>query len=935
MKTEKSSFSQIIKRREILLFLILFISGLSLCGWMMGKIIFASVSLKYIPIAPSSAFIFFTLSSLLILKSNFGKTFSNQSITYFIVILAGLYCLLILLDYFFDFTWDIEDIFIVIPEKLGGIPMGRMSPITSILFISTCISILADQKHNSNTYKYIGGVFTLLTFFAASVLVIGYLYKAPLLYGSRMIPVALPTAICFLLFSITLLPEAELKFWTFNLIKKNETEFQLLKTFLPPIVFMVLLQGFIQTNFSSDYNNPTLISVIVMLIIVVLIVFITARLSTILGSKLTGAETKLRESEEFSRYLLQTIPFGMDIVDENGTLLFQSENLKNHFGDAVIGNKCWKIYRDDQTQCFDCPLRAGIEIGKTEIYESSGVLGGKIFQIIHTGMMFENKRAMLEIFIDITDRKKAEDELNKTNAYLENLINYANAPIIVWDTHFRIIRFNHAFESLTGRPEAEVLGQSLEILFPPDLAEKSMALIRKTLTGERWETVEIKILHRNGTVRTVLWNSATLFAPDGISPVATIAQGQDITRRKLAEEEIKLKNEELQKLNTEKDKFFSIIAHDLRSPLGSFMVLTQLIKEELLTMELVEIQQIAVQMAKSASNLFHLLENLLEWARIQRGLFHFNAESIQLHASAQESMELLDDSVKNKEIEIINDIPADVWVFADANMLQTIIRNLISNALKFTRKGGKVSLSAKVSGNASIEISVGDSGIGMSPEMVNNLFQLNIQNNRQGTEGESSSGLGLLLCKEFIEKLGGIIWVESEEGIGSVFHLTLPCSIENNEKIIQTPIYEADKQENQVNQKVPGLKVLIAEDDPDSEMLISLVLKPFSKDVLNVRNGFDAVEACRNNPDIDLVLMDIRMPQMDGYEATRQIRQLNTKVVIIAQTAFTMVGDREKAIEAGCTDYITKPIKKAELVGLVKKYWVESDQGKGGVLNLV
>jgi PAS domain S-box-containing protein len=139
---------------------------------------------------------------------------------------------------------------------------------------------------------------------------------------------------------------------------------------------------------------------------------------------------------------------------------------------------------------------------------------------------------------NITERKKAGEALRESNAYLENLINYANAPIIVWDPNCHITRFNHAFEFLTGRSEAEVIGQSLAILFPPAIAELSMALIRQTLTGERWETVDIKIQHRDGSVRTVLWNSATIFSSDGQTPLATIAQGHDITERKRAQEEL-------------------------------------------------------------------------------------------------------------------------------------------------------------------------------------------------------------------------------------------------------------------------------------------------------------------------------------------------------------------------------------------------------------
>jgi PAS domain S-box-containing protein len=149
---------------------------------------------------------------------------------------------------------------------------------------------------------------------------------------------------------------------------------------------------------------------------------------------------------------------------------------------------------------------------------------------------------------DITERKRAEEALRQTNEYLENLFNYANAPIIVWDPQFRITRFNHAFESLTGRRAQDVIGKSLEILFPPDLVESPMNLIRKTPGGERWETVEISILHLDGSVRTALWNSATIFAPDGKTPLATIAQGHEITERKRAEQALREAEEQFRSL---------------------------------------------------------------------------------------------------------------------------------------------------------------------------------------------------------------------------------------------------------------------------------------------------------------------------------------------------------------------------------------------------
>lgn len=158
---------------------------------------------------------------------------------------------------------------------------------------------------------------------------------------------------------------------------------------------------------------------------------------------------------------------------------------------------------------------------------------------------------------------------------------------------------------------------------------------------------------------------------------------------------------------------------------------------------------------------------------MQRGLISFTPEVVQLKTMADECLTSLLNPANNKEIEIIIDIPEGLAVFADQNMIQTIIRNLVSNALKFTSKGGKISLSARISNDKSVEISVTDTGIGMSQFMVENLFRIDVKTNRMGNNGEPSSGLGLLLCKDFIEKHGGKLWVESEEGVGSNFVFTV------------------------------------------------------------------------------------------------------------------------------------------------------------------
>jgi signal transduction histidine kinase len=258
--------------------------------------------------------------------------------------------------------------------------------------------------------------------------------------------------------------------------------------------------------------------------------------------------------------------------------------------------------------------------------------------------------------------------------------------------------------------------------------------------------------------------------------IGTFGISRDITGRKKIEEELTLKNELLQTINAEKDKFFSIIAHDLKGPLSAFLGATQILSDEIHNMSLEEIKEITINMKDSASNLYGLLENLLEWSRLKRGLMDFNPERIKLKRLITQSIEVLKESARKKNISIRFLFSEDLEIFADLHMLETVVRNLVSNAIKFTPVGGEVIISASKTDNQYIEINVIDSGIGMSPEIKSKLFQISEKISRQGTEGEPSTGLGLLLCKEFIENHKGRIKVTSEQGNGSTFTITIPVS---------------------------------------------------------------------------------------------------------------------------------------------------------------
>jgi len=235
-------------------------------------------------------------------------------------------------------------------------------------------------------------------------------------------------------------------------------------------------------------------------------------------------------------------------------------------------------------------------------------------------------------------------------------------------------------------------------------------------------------------------------------------------------------NNELNELNGSKDKYFSIIAHDLRGPLSAFVGATELLSDDTLMMDMNETKEITASMKKSAKNIYDLLENLLEWSRLMRGVLEFSPEPRDLLKSVECNLDLLGSSISHKQITTVVDIPVETEVFADKNMLNGIIRNLVSNAIKFTPIGGKIAILAQKKDENSVVVSVADTGIGMADELKNKLFILSEKTGRPGTEGEPSAGLGLMLCKEFIQKHGGTIWVESEIGKGSTFYFTLPIN---------------------------------------------------------------------------------------------------------------------------------------------------------------
>jgi PAS domain S-box-containing protein len=375
------------------------------------------------------------------------------------------------------------------------------------------------------------------------------------------------------------------------------------------------------------------------------------------------------------------------------------------------------------------------------------------------------KGYFVTLFEDTTERRAVEERLHEAKDFLENLIDYANAPIIVWDPDLRITRFNHAFEHLTGYQSSQVIGKRLELLFPEDSRAGSMAQIDRTSLGEHWESVEIPIKRVDGTTRTVLWNSATLFAPGTTQVIATIAQGQDITERKLAEENLKRSNAELQ-------QFAYVASHDLQEPLRmvvNYLSLLDLKYKGQLDEKARGYISIAVE---GGTWMRTLIDDLLSYSRVE---------------SQGKSFALVDmNSVMRKTVETfaksIEEAAADIaWtnlpiIMADETQILQVMHNLVGNAIKFR---GSQPLRVQVSceaGPSEYTFSVKDNGIGLNMAYAEQIFQMF---QRLHTKDEyPGTGVGLAIAKRIIERHGGKIWVESEEGKGATFFFSVPRSKE-------------------------------------------------------------------------------------------------------------------------------------------------------------
>jgi len=364
-----------------------------------------------------------------------------------------------------------------------------------------------------------------------------------------------------------------------------------------------------------------------------------------------------------------------------------------------------------------------------------------------------------------------------------------------------------------------------------------------------------------------------------------------------------------------KSAFLANMSHEIRTPMNGILGFAELLKEPGLTGK--EQQDYIRIIEKSGARMLNIINDIVDISKIEAGLMKLEIQDSNVNEQIQDIYTFFKPEVEAKGMILSFHTPLptiEAILKTDREKVYAILTNLVKNAIKYSNTGIiEIGYNKR---DSDLEFYVKDTGIGIPNDRHGAIFERFIQADIPGEWAQQGAGLGLSITKAYVEMLGGKIRVASQVSVGSTFYFTLPYNaVPINEPVVQQIV----PSEN--NDLIRKLKILIAEDDKVSEMLIDKTLKTFGKEIIKARTGVEAIEACKKNPDIDLVMMDIRMPDMGGYDATRQIRKFNKEVVIIAQTAHGLYGDREKAIEAGCNDYIAKPINKAELLLLIQKYF--------------
>jgi PAS domain S-box-containing protein len=605
------------------------------------------------------------------------------------------------------------------------------------------------------------------------------------------------------------------------------------------------------------------------------------------------------------------------VIECNKTLLKKTGFKRSE----VIGENISKLYHPGCSENVEkiAPLfnETG-EIINAEL-ELITILGGKIPVLTNSTAVRDNNGNILHsltVLQDISDLKQSQEELRQSEERYWSLANSAVDSIITADDAGIIVTWNQGATKTFGYHDSEIVGQPLTILMPDHYKDMHLSGFERIQQGGLphviGKTVELQGKRKNGEIFPIelsmaQWETSSERFFTGII--------RDITERKLTEMDLLWAKKKAEENDRLKSAFLANMSHEIRTPMNAILGFSELLLDPE-PRDLLEKEEFLTLINRSTHQLLNIITDIVDISKIEARQEAIHMEVFNLNDLLDEIQNLFKQQASQKNLKLLlhKRFPTDlVNIRSDPKKLRQILNNIIGNALKFTENGAvEITVDAN---NHQLFFSINDTGIGIDPSFHEAIFdrfrQVELGNSRK----YGGTGLGLSLAKSYVEMLGGTIRVDSFPGKGSAFTFDVSCL---PEKIQPTRKAEENKEIAKVSWK--DLTILLADDEEINSFYIKTALKSTKINIITAINGIEAVVQCKKNSDISLVLMDIKMPELDGLTATRIVKSFRPDLPVIATTAHALSSDREKCIEAGCTDYLPKPIKKDELIAMLNKY---------------
>lgn len=650
-------------------------------------------------------------------------------------------------------------------------------------------------------------------------------------------------------------------------------------------------------------------------------------------SKSKSDEATLTKARDYYLKLFEDFPAMIWRAGTDGRCDYFNNTWLNYTGKKInqeIGDG-WAdgVHKDDLVYCFNNYMEHFQQRLPFQMYYRLLHRSGEYRWINDIGRPFYDIDDQFAGYIgtcfDITELKRAQERVEVANQTLTDIIDSIPSGLLIFrltpEGQLLLTRGNLAAETIAKIHIEESIGKPISDLFP--FVERNGMLesfINVAQTGHRKNIEEFKY---SSGINSYIFRLIAFSVPTGGVGIAF----EDITQVKTAEAELKRYNEELiaakeqaEENDALKSTFLANMSHEIRTPMNGIIGFAQfLADEELDSKDRIEYAQIILQ---SGKRLLDLINNVIDLSKIEAGQIEVRNIDVNLNVLLNDLYKFFKPIVERKGIRLELSIEPEgrtTKAFTDERLIYQVFNNLIGNAVKFTDSGyiriGFRDLLSRV------EFFVEDSGIGIPDHFKQRMYQRFQQESSEIGIKYGGTGLGLSICKGFIDLLHGEIRTESEPGKGTKFVFSID---KNNEKVqtIEININVEDKEDRLMIDNMDRIyKVLIAEDDAVNYLLLNRMLNRLVKcEILYAANGKEAIEIAMVNNDISFVLMDMKMPVIDGYEATQKIRKLYPDLPIVAITAFAMAGDREKAIAAGCNGYLAKPIELKDLKKSIGDY---------------